>query len=103
MEEPLNGGDLEGYLQEMRSVLYPIDPLHYPSLLTPDRILMVNGYFDAVIKRRYTRELWNHLKKPTLIFSLPAIMVRYCSTITHVLGPYGILIDIWLRISTPST
>ena len=57
LEEAPNGEDLEDYLQEMKSALYPIDPLHYPSLLTPDRILMVNGYFDAVIKRRYTQAL----------------------------------------------
>jgi hypothetical protein len=70
-EDPLNGGNLEDYFQEMKSVLDPIDPLRRQSLLSPDRILMVNGYFDTVIKRQYARELWNHLQKPNLIY-LPA-------------------------------
>ncbi len=64
----LDGKDLEEYLQEMKSVLDPIDPLRYPSLLAAERILMVNGYFDAVIDRRYARALWNHLQRPSLIY-----------------------------------
>ncbi len=61
----------EKFIAEAREVLGPVDPLKYPSLLPPERILMVNGYFDAVIKKSYTQELWTHLKEPTLIY-LPA-------------------------------
>ena len=59
------------FLEEAKHDLGKVDPLRYPSLLTPARILMVNGFFDAVIKRSYTKELWNHLGEPNLIY-LPA-------------------------------
>jgi dienelactone hydrolase len=57
-----------GLLHQATEVLGPVDPLYYPSLLSPDRILMINGSFDAVIKRRYTEELWQHLGEPTLTY-----------------------------------
>jgi dienelactone hydrolase len=64
----LNDEKDAGLLHQATEVLGPVDPLHYPSLLSPDRILMINGYFDAVIKRRYTEELWQHLGEPTLTY-----------------------------------
>ena len=59
--------DSEDYLQQMKSVLDPVDPLRYPIVLAPERILMMNGFFDAVIERRFAGELWKHLRKPSLI------------------------------------
>jgi hypothetical protein len=61
----------EIFLKEAHTALGKVDPLQYPSLLTPDRILMINGVFDTVIKRPYTKELWTHLGEPNLIY-LPA-------------------------------
>ncbi len=59
------------FLAEAKRILRPVDPLQYPSRLDPDRILMINGYFDGVIQRRFSQELWEHLGEPALTY-LPA-------------------------------
>ena len=44
-----------------------LDPLTYAARLDPSRVLMVNAYFDRVIKRRYTKELWKAMGKPKMV------------------------------------
>ena len=59
------------FLAEAKRILRPVDPLQYPSRLDPDRILMINGYFDGVIQRRFSQELWEHLGEPAITY-IPA-------------------------------
>jgi dienelactone hydrolase len=49
-------------------VLKPIDPLTYAHQVNPDKILMINGYFDRVIQRKYVKAFWEALGRPELIF-----------------------------------
>jgi dienelactone hydrolase len=44
--------------------LHDVDPLTYADRLDPNRILMINGYFDHVIKRRYSTALWEAAGEP---------------------------------------
>jgi dienelactone hydrolase len=44
--------------------LHSVDPLTYANRLDPNRILMINGYFDHVIKRRYSKALWEAAGEP---------------------------------------
>jgi hypothetical protein len=44
-----------------------VDPLTYASRLDPNRTLMIEGYFDHVIKRRYAMALWKAAGKPSMV------------------------------------
>ena len=61
----------EIFFTEAKRILRPVEPLQYPSRLDPDRILMINGYFDGVIQRAFSQELWKHLGEPAITY-LPA-------------------------------
>ena len=53
-ELPTKGADL----------LAEIDPLTYSSHLDPEKILMINGRFDNIVKYRVAKKTWESLRKP---------------------------------------
>ncbi|HLB94891.1 MAG TPA: hypothetical protein VJK28_01800 [Nitrospiria bacterium] len=53
--------------RELQVRLRPLDPLTYADRVGPKTVLMINAYFDRVIKRRYTMALWKALGKPPMI------------------------------------
>lgn len=53
--------------QEVAMRLRHLDPLTYADRVDPRTILMINAYFDRVIKRRYTMALWKALGKPPMV------------------------------------
>jgi hypothetical protein len=55
-------------LQEVSSVVGAVDPMNYADRLDPSRILMINAWYDAVIKRRHVKQLWEKASRPPLIF-----------------------------------
>jgi len=52
------GLDTDGLSSLIRSGYQDIDPLTYAGRLPPQKILMMNAYFDSVIQREYTDALW---------------------------------------------
>jgi dienelactone hydrolase len=52
---------------EVERRLRNVDPLTYASRLDPKRTLMIEGYFDHVIKRRYAMALWKAAGKPSMV------------------------------------
>lgn len=48
--------------------LKPVDPISYADRLDPNRVLMINGYFDQVIHRDYVRAFWETAGRPELVF-----------------------------------
>lgn len=58
----------EEMASQLEKALKPIDPLTHAHRLDPSRVLMINAYFDRVIRRKYTRELWEASGRPELIF-----------------------------------
>lgn len=58
-------------IAEAERRLYHVDPLTYAFRLDPGRILMINAQFDRVIKRRYSKKLWEAAGHPPMIL-LPA-------------------------------
>ncbi len=44
-----------------------VDPLTYAGRLDPSRILMINAFFDDVIKRRYGKAFWRAAGEPPMI------------------------------------
>ena len=65
------GEDAEVFLREARALLGPVDPLRYAGQLDPARILMINGWFDQVIRRPYVHAFWEAAGRPELVY-LPA-------------------------------
>ncbi|MBI3610228.1 MAG: dienelactone hydrolase family protein [Nitrospirae bacterium] len=63
-EEDLTRKDL---LAETARRLRNVDPLTYAARLDPGRILMINAYFDQVIKRRYGKALWEAAGEPPMV------------------------------------
>jgi dienelactone hydrolase len=63
-EEDLTRQEL---IDETARRLHNIDPLTYATRLDPNRILMINGYFDHVIRRRYAKELWKAAGEPPMV------------------------------------
>jgi dienelactone hydrolase len=45
------------------------DILHLAPHIDPGRVLFVIAYFDRVVARRYTRQLWEALGKPEVIYT----------------------------------
>ncbi|MBI3596995.1 MAG: dienelactone hydrolase family protein [Nitrospirae bacterium] len=57
----------EELLSEVGRRLRNVDPLTYASRLDPNRILMINAYFDHVIRRRYAMALWKAAGEPSMV------------------------------------
>ncbi|HUK57352.1 MAG TPA: prolyl oligopeptidase family serine peptidase [Nitrospiria bacterium] len=57
----------EELLAEVGHRLRNVDPLTYASRLDPNRILMINAYFDHVIRRRYAMALWKAAGEPSMV------------------------------------
>jgi hypothetical protein len=57
----------EEMITETGRRLRNVDPLTYADHLDPDRILMINAYFDHVIKRRYGMALWEAIGEPPMV------------------------------------
>jgi poly(3-hydroxybutyrate) depolymerase len=53
----------------LRESLRPIEPLNFADRNRPRRVLMINGYYDVVIPRSSTLELWEALDKPPIIWT----------------------------------
>lgn len=49
-------------------VLEPVDPLRYAHRLNAAKVLMINGYFDRVIRKRFVKQFWEAAGRPELIF-----------------------------------
>src|SRR2546427_735086 len=52
------GLDAEGFYTKVLSGYQDIDPLTYAGRLPPQQVLMVNAYFDTVVRREYANALW---------------------------------------------
>ena len=52
---------------EVARRLRNVDPLTHAARLDPSRVLMINAYFDHVIRRRYGNALWKAAGEPPLI------------------------------------
>jgi dienelactone hydrolase len=63
-EEDLTRDEL---IAETGRRLRNVDPLTYAERLDPNRILMINAYFDRVIKRRYGTALWKAAGEPPMV------------------------------------
>ncbi len=57
----------EELIAETGRRLRNVDPLTYADRLDPSRILMINAYFDRVIKRRYGTALWKAAGEPPMV------------------------------------
>lgn len=57
--------------QHAVSVLASIDPITYADRIQPERVLLINAYFDQVIHRKYAEALWDAMGKPRHVW-LPA-------------------------------
>jgi dienelactone hydrolase len=44
-----------------------LDPLVYANRIDPSKVLMINAYFDRVIKRKHTMALWKAMGKPPMV------------------------------------
>lgn len=53
--------------REVAMRLRHLDPVSYANRVDPRTVLMINAYFDRVIKRRYTMALWKALGKPPMV------------------------------------
>jgi dienelactone hydrolase len=62
------GLDAEGFQEAAKDILRPVDPLTYASRLNSSKILMINGYFDEVIRREYVKAFWQSSGQPELVF-----------------------------------
>ncbi len=49
-------------------MLKPVDPMSYAHRLDPRRVLMINGYFDQVIRREFVKAFWEASNRPELVF-----------------------------------
>jgi dienelactone hydrolase len=63
-EEDLTPAELRA---EIGRRLRNVDPLTYASRLDPTRILMIDAYFDHVIRRRYAMALWKAAGEPSMV------------------------------------
>jgi len=63
-EEDLTSEEL---LAEVGRRLRNVDPLTYAGRLDPNRILMIDAYFDHVIRRRYAMALWKAAGEPSMV------------------------------------
>jgi dienelactone hydrolase len=57
----------EELIAETGRRLRNVDPLTYANRLDPNRILMINAYFDHVIKRRFGTALWEAAGEPLMV------------------------------------
>ncbi len=62
------GLDTRQFRDVATRMLKPVDPLSYAYRLDPHRVLMINGYFDQVIRREYVRAFWEASSRPELVF-----------------------------------
>jgi dienelactone hydrolase len=60
--------DSQKFRETATRVLKPVDPLTYANRLDSRRILMINGYFDQVIRREYVKAFWEAAGRPELVF-----------------------------------
>ena len=58
------GLDAEGLYTKILSGYQDIDPLTYAGRLPPQQVLMVNAYFDTVVRREYANALWERSGRP---------------------------------------
>ena len=63
-EEDLSTEELRA---EIGRRLRNVDPLTYANRLDPSRILMIDAYFDHVIRRRYAMALWKAAGEPEMV------------------------------------
>jgi dienelactone hydrolase len=52
---------------EVERRLRNVDPLTYAGRLDPTRILMIDAYFDHVIRRKYAMALWKAAGEPSMV------------------------------------
>lgn len=62
------GLDPQKFRDTAARVLRTVDPLSYAAQLDSSRILMINGYFDQVIRREYATSFWEASGRPELVF-----------------------------------
>jgi hypothetical protein len=74
-------GSFDEFMRQARVLLRDIDPLAHAHRLDPKRLLMMNGFFDAVIPRANYRALWEATGRPTL-YEFPV-------------GHYGLVAFLW--------
>lgn len=63
----VEGLDTDRLSSLIRSGYQDIDPLTYAGRLPPQKILMMNAYFDSVIQREYADALWEQSGRPHLV------------------------------------
>jgi len=63
-EEDLTRQELK---DEAARRLHNIDPLTYAGRLDPNRVLMINAYFDHVIRKQYAKALWKAAGEPPMV------------------------------------
>lgn len=52
------------FLERMRPLTLPVDPLSFAAPIDPARVLLVSGRFDRVIPPARSRALWQALRRP---------------------------------------
>ena len=62
------GLDPQKFRDTAARVLRTVDPLGYAAKLDSSRILMINGYFDQVIRREHAKSFWEASGRPELVF-----------------------------------
>ena len=65
MIEEFQLADREAFLAEMRPYVRDLDPLTWVDRIETERILLVSGRFDRVVRPERTRILWEKLGRPT--------------------------------------
>ncbi|KKU36701.1 MAG: hypothetical protein UX51_C0043G0005 [Candidatus Azambacteria bacterium GW2011_GWF2_46_32] len=50
--------------EEAREIFAPVEPLNYAKNVSPERIFMINAYFDRVVPSRSSDLLWKAMNKP---------------------------------------
>jgi dipeptidyl aminopeptidase/acylaminoacyl peptidase len=55
------------FVEWLRPLTEPVDPLRYASRIDPERVLLISGRFDRVVPPERTRALWEELGEPRWI------------------------------------
>src|SRR5262249_42236361 len=54
----------EQWVDGVRGVTKPVDPLTYTAWLDPEHLMLASGRFDTVIPQTYAQQLWEALGEP---------------------------------------
>jgi len=58
------GIDLEGFVERMRPLMDPLDPVRFATRIDPKSVFLASARFDRIIRPVHTEALWEALGRP---------------------------------------